>query len=110
MGLYEEAVAAFRSGATGRAEDLALELLSQARDDGDAGGQVDGLCMLARVALRRDDLEHASRLASEARALARRSGERSLERMPHHLQAAAVRMQGGYAEARVLYTESIDLN
>jgi ATP/maltotriose-dependent transcriptional regulator MalT len=110
MGLYEEAVAAFRSGATGRAEDLALELLSQARDDGDAGGQVDGLCMLARVALRRDDLEHASALASEARALARRSGERSLERMPLHLQAAAIRMQGGYAEARVLYTESIDLN
>jgi len=35
MGLYEEAVAAFRSGATGRADDLALELLRQARDDGD---------------------------------------------------------------------------
>ncbi len=37
MGLYEEAVAAFRSGATGRAEDLALELSSRARDEGDVG-------------------------------------------------------------------------
>jgi hypothetical protein len=32
--------------------------------------------MMARVALRRDDLEQASRLALEARALARRAGER----------------------------------
>ena len=36
MGLYEDAVVAFASGATGPAEDLALGLLSQALDDGDA--------------------------------------------------------------------------
>lgn len=32
---YEDAIAAFRSGATGRAEELSLELMSQARDGGD---------------------------------------------------------------------------
>ncbi|GAC1473636.1 MAG: hypothetical protein PVS3B2_10270 [Candidatus Dormibacteraceae bacterium] len=110
MGLYEESLAAFRAGETGRARDLALELLSEARDNGDAGGQVDGLCMLARVALRRGDLAHVSALAAEARALARRAGDRRLERMPIHLLAVAFRMRGDYAEARVLYMESIDLN
>ena len=33
MGTYQESVAAFRSGETGRAEELALELLNRARDD-----------------------------------------------------------------------------
>ena len=94
----------------GRSEELALELLSQAREVGDIGGQVDGLCMLARVALRRGDLERVGALAGEARALARRAGERRLERMPIHMQAVAVRMRGSYSEARVLYEESIDLN
>lgn len=110
MGIYEDSIAAFRSGDTGRADELALELLSQARDEGDIGGQVHGLCMLARVALRRGDLRHVSDLASEARALAQRAGERRLERMPIHMQAVAVRMRGAYSEARVLYEESIELN
>jgi hypothetical protein len=110
MGSYEDSIAAFRAGETGRAEELALELLSRARDEGDISGEVDGLCMLARVALRRGDLEHVGALAAEARALARRAGERRLERMPIHLQAVAVRMLGAYSEARVLYQESIELN
>jgi ATP/maltotriose-dependent transcriptional regulator MalT len=66
--------------------------------------------MLARVALRRGDLQHVAELAGEARAMARRSGERRLERMPIHMQAVAVRMSGQYSEARVLYEESIQLN
>jgi ATP/maltotriose-dependent transcriptional regulator MalT len=110
MGFYENSIAAFRSGDTGRAEELALELLSLARDEGDISGQVDGLCMLARVALRRGDLERVSALAGEARALARRAGERRLERMPIHLQAVAVRMSADYSGARLLYEESIALN
>lgn len=110
MGIYDDAIAAFRSGATGRAEELGLELLSQARDAGDVSGQVDGLCMLARVALRRGDLVHVSALAGEARALASRAGERRLDRMPIHIQAVAVRMRGDYSEARLLYEESIVLN
>jgi ATP/maltotriose-dependent transcriptional regulator MalT len=110
MGIYDDAIAAFRSGATGRAEELGLELLSQARDAGDVSGQVDGLCMLARVALRRGDLVHVSVLAGEARALASRAGERRLDRMPIHIQAVAVRMRGDYSEARLLYEESIVLN
>jgi hypothetical protein len=110
MGAYEESLAAFRSGETGRAEELALELLSQARVDGDVAGQVDGLSMLARVALRRGDLSRVGALAAEARGLARRAHERRLERMPIHLQAVAVRMRGVFSEARVLYEESIELN
>jgi hypothetical protein len=110
MEIYEDAIAAFRSGATGRAEDLALELLSEARDAGDANSQVDGLCMLARVALRRGDLERVSILAGEARGLARRAGQHRLERMPIHMQAVAVRMRADYSSARLLYEESIELN
>lgn len=48
MGLYQDSLAAFHTGATGQAEDLALELLRQARDGGDVSDEVDGLCMLAR--------------------------------------------------------------
>jgi tetratricopeptide (TPR) repeat protein len=110
MATYKDSIEAFRSGETGRAEELALELLSQARIDGDVSGQIDGLCMLARVALRRGDLSHVMALAAEGRGLAHRAGERRLERMPIHLEAAAVRMRGDYSEARVLYQESIELN
>jgi tetratricopeptide (TPR) repeat protein len=110
MGTYEDSIAAFRAGETGLAEELALELLSQARDGGDVGDHIDALCMLARVALRRGDLEHVGALATEGRDLARRAGEPRLERMPIHMQAVAVRMQGAYSEARVLYQESIELN
>lgn len=49
-------------------------------------------------------------LAGEARAVARRAGERRLERMPIHLLAVGDRMRGRYSEARVLYVESLDLN
>lgn len=110
MGIYEDSIAAFRAGETGRAEELALALLSQARDDSDVSGQVDGLCMLARVALRRGELDHVKALAAEARGLARRAGQRRLERMPIHMHAVAVRMHADYSEARVLYMESIELN
>jgi ATP/maltotriose-dependent transcriptional regulator MalT len=110
MATYEDAIGAFRSGATGLAEALALGLLAQAREDGDLAGQVDAMCMLARVALRRGDLDHVGALAAEARGVARRTGERRLERMPIHMQAVATRMRGAYSEARILYQESIELN
>ena len=110
MGLYEDAIEAFRSGATARTEVLSLELLSDARESGDLSGQVDALAMLARIALRRGDLDHVIALAQEARALARRAGERRLERMPIHMHAVAVRMRGDFSAARLLYEESIEVN
>jgi ATP/maltotriose-dependent transcriptional regulator MalT len=110
MATYEDAIGAFRSGATGLAEALSLGLLALARDEGDLTGQVDALVMLARVALRRGDLAHVAELAAEARGLARRAGQRRLERMPIHMQAVVTRMRGAYSEARVLYEESIELN
>src|SRR6202521_2999035 len=110
MATLEDALHAFRSGATGLAEELALELLAQTRDEGNLEGQVESLVMLSRVALRRSDLAHAVEVAAAARGLARRAGERRLERMPIHIQAAATRMRGAYAEARTIYEESIELN
>ena len=110
MATLEGALHAFRSGATGLAEDLALELLAEARAEGDLEGQVESLVMLSRVALRRGDLAHSAELAGAARGLARRTGERRLERMPIHMQAAAARLRGAYAEARTIYEESIELN
>lgn len=110
MAMCGAAVAAFRAGETGLAEQLALDLLAAARDDADVAGQVDALCMLARVALRRGDVGHAGQLAEEARLVARRAGERRLERTPIHMQAAAVRMRGDFQHARVFYEESIELN
>jgi ATP/maltotriose-dependent transcriptional regulator MalT len=110
VGLYEDAIEAFRSGATARTEVLSLELLSDARESGDLSGQVDALSMLARIALRRGDLDHVIALAQEALGLARRAGERRLERMPIHMHAVAVRMRGDFSAARLLYEESIEVN
>jgi hypothetical protein len=110
MSVYEDSLAAFRAGETGLAEELALELLAEARDDDDVAGQVNALCMLARVALRRGDLRHTAELEEGARRLARRAGERRLEKIPIHMQAVAVRMRGDFQHARMFYEESIELN
>jgi len=121
VGIFEDSLKAFRSGNTGLAEELALELLGESLEeddeDGDAGhraGRVDALCMLARVALRRGDFFKVSSLADDAwgvslGAVGRRE-EAMLKRMPIHLMAVAARMRGEYADARLLYLESINLN
>jgi len=117
VGTYEDSLTAFRSGDTDLAELLALQLLGDSRDDDAEGGRPgsgDALCMLARVALRRGELYKVTTLADEAwemslGALDRRE-EMMLKRMPIHLMAVAARMRGEYAEARLLYLESIDLN
>src|SRR5947209_4331081 len=108
MGGYEEALGAFRSGDNERARELSAEALAAAQSDGDQAGQVDALCMLARVALRGNDFVRVRELADEARASA--AGDRRLVRMPVHMQAVAARMSGNLAEARELYEDSIELN
>jgi hypothetical protein len=118
VGIYEDSIKAFRSGDTDLAEELALELLGESRDGdedgGHRGGRVDALCMLARVALRRRDFWKVSALAEEGWAVSlgavERREEMRLKRMPIHLLAVGARMRGEYAEARLLYLESIDLN
>lgn len=107
---YEAALGAFRAGNTERAGALSAELLAMAREAGDERGELDALCMLARVALRKGDFERVGQLADEARDCARAAGDRHLERMPLHMQAVAARMAGNLAEARELYEQSIDLN
>lgn len=109
-GLYEQALAAFRSGDNDRARELSEALLRHARDADDAQGEIDGLCMLARVALREGDPARVAQLAGDARERARELADPSAERMPLHLQAAAARVAGDLARARRLYGESIALN
>jgi hypothetical protein len=117
VGTYEDSLTAFRSGDTDLAELLALQLLGDSRDDDADGGRpgsVDALCMLARVALRRGELYKVTTLADEAWGVSlgavERREEMMLKRMPIHLMAVAARMRSEYAEARLLYLESIDLN
>jgi uncharacterized protein YndB with AHSA1/START domain len=110
MSLYERALAAFRSGATDEASGFADELIAASRTSGDLVGEIDGLCMLSRVALRRGELQRVAELAEKARDLALQSKEGKLERMPLHLQAVAARMQGDFRLARQLYRQSIQLN
>ena len=110
MGDYEEALDAFRSGDNEKARRLSGEALTAAERDRDHAGQVDALCMLARVALRENDFTRVRELADEARARARTAGDERLERMPVHMQAVAARMSGNLVEARELHDESIELN
>jgi hypothetical protein len=107
---YEETLAAFRRGDDGTALRLAQEDVARARAADDAAGQVDGLCMLARIALRQGDLDALAARAQEAEQSARSSGSRRLLRMPLHLRAVAARMQGRFDEGRELYLASIALN
>lgn len=100
MTLYQDAMAAFRRGDIEKTRELSEALRR-------AGQEVDGLCMLARIAAREGDAETTKRLAAEARALA---GDERQERMPLHLQAFGARLAGEIDEARRLYEESIELN
>lgn len=108
MELIEEAVDAFRRGDTDHAARITEIALKVARDGNDTRREVDGLCMLARIALRRGELDEVAERADEARAKAR--GDPRLERMPIHIQAVAARMRGDLASARDLYRASLELN
>jgi hypothetical protein len=89
---------------------MAEALVRTSRASADLSGEIDGLCMLARIALREGDLLRVAMLAGEGRGLALRKKEPRLERMPLHLEAVAARMQGDFRTARELDRESIDLN
>jgi tetratricopeptide (TPR) repeat protein len=71
---------------------------------------VDGLCMLARVALRDGNLAEVVSRAEAAEQIARGAQAQHLQRMPVHLRAVAARMAGRYDEGRELYRHSIALN
>ena len=107
---YEETLEAFRRGDNDETERLAKLDLATAANARDPAAQVDALCMLARVALRRGDLATVTSRAEEAEDVARRSGDDRLRRMPVHLRAVSARMGGDFATARALYEQSIALN
>ncbi|HET6874330.1 MAG TPA: hypothetical protein VFH70_06100 [Acidimicrobiales bacterium] len=107
---YEETLAAFRRGDNAEAARLARTDLDQAAAEGDMAGQVDALCMLARVVLRQGHIAEVDSLAMQAQDVADESPDRRLQRMPIHLRAVAARMAGRHDEARRLYLRSIELN
>jgi tetratricopeptide (TPR) repeat protein len=107
---YEETLAAFRRGDNAEASRLAKMDLEEAVAGHDREGQVQSLCMLARVALRDGRLDDVDAYARQARDVALGASARKLERMPLHLIAVAARMAGRYDESRSLYLESIRLS
>jgi hypothetical protein len=110
VGYRQDALAAFRRGETDLVEQLSRRELARARASSDVATEVEAICMLARVAVRDDDVPEAERLGRVARALARGTGERRLELTPTHILAACARISGNLAFARTLYQESISLN
>ena len=106
----EQTLAAFRRGDNSEAARLADSDVAQARAIGDRQAWVQGLCMLARVALREGNLAEVVARAEEAEQIAERSGDDRLRRMPLHLRAVAARMAGRYDEGRERYVQSIALN
>lgn len=107
---YEETLQAFRRGDNDEARRLAQLDLDAAEQAGDHAGQVDALCMLARVALRQQDLDAVTSRACRAEEIARDAADQRLRRMPVHLQAVSARMAGDFGKARDLYQRSIRLN
>jgi tetratricopeptide (TPR) repeat protein len=110
MGRYEDALAAFRSGDNTQARRLSETLLTEARRSGNASDEVDGLCMLSRVALREHRLDDVKEHAEAAQQVADAQSDVRLGRMPLHMRAVAARISGDPATARRLYEQSIDLN
>ena len=108
--LYADGVIAFRAGDESRSRARNEELLAVARAAADARGECDGLTGLARLALRAGEYREVVRLARDARALAAKAGDVSAAAAPLHLEAAGVRLQQRYDEARDLYLQSLELN
>ena len=81
-----------------------------ARAAGDVRGECDGLTGMARLALRQGDYSDVVHLARQARTKARQADDPAAEASPLHLEAAGVRLQGRYEDARGLYLESLALN
>jgi tetratricopeptide (TPR) repeat protein len=108
--LYGAGVIAFRAGDDVASRALNGELLELARVSVDVRGECDAMTGLARLALRRGDYEEVVSLARQARDKARLAGEAEAEAAPLHLEAAGVRLQQHYEDARRLYAESLELN
>ena len=108
--LYADGLFAFRSGDQVRSLARNEEALRIARETDDARGECDALTGLARLALRDGRYDDVVTLAVQGRERARATRDREAEASPLHLQAAGVRLQGDYATARELYSESLELN
>jgi len=109
MAFRDEAFAAFRRGEPEVVARMSRAELDRARASGDIAGEVEALCMQARVALCGDDLATAGDLATEALSVAGRADDVGLGRGPIHVLAALARMSGDLGLARIRYGESIEL-
>jgi len=110
MAFRDEAFAAIRRGETDVVARLSQTELARARAAGYVAGEVEALCMQARVALVGDDLAAAGSLAAEALSVAVRADDRGLGRGPIHILACVARMSGDLDSARIRYGESIALS
>ncbi|MFD7306685.1 tetratricopeptide repeat protein [Promicromonospora sp. NPDC059942] len=110
MSFSETARAAFRRGDDAAVARLADDEAERARAADDLPALVEALYMRSRLAIRGGDLTEAARIASEALAVAVRTGDRRLEERPRHVLAGVTRMAGDLPRARLLYQESIELN
>ncbi len=109
VALYGRGELAFRQGHNPEARGFFQRAQTTAREVGDWHSENRSLCGLARTALRDHDYDGVDRLAGEGGCVAREHGDRDLEWLPQHMQAAAARMRGETAQARSLYQRSIDL-
>lgn len=110
MTFSETARAAFRRGQDDVVARLADAEAERARAADDPPALVEALYLRSRLAVRAGDLPGAARIASEALAVAVRTGDRALEERPRHVLAGVTRLAGDLPRARVLYQESIELN
>jgi tetratricopeptide (TPR) repeat protein len=108
--LYADGVIAFRAGDSDRSLARNHELLEIARATDDVRGECDGLTGMARLALRRGDYPEVVRLAREAHEKAVAAGDPAAAAAPLHLEAAGMRLQRRYDDARRLYLDSLELN
>lgn len=108
--LDDEGYDAFVAGDTESARRLHARSLEIAREAAEPSAVASALAGLMRVALRERDFDGLSNLVSEGEAVARESGDESLNRYPLHMKAEGARIQGNLKEARQAYLASLALN
>src|SRR5260370_23015508 len=108
--LYGDGLIAFRQGDNQRSRSRNEELLELAPRIEDVRGECDGLTGLARLALRASDYGAVVELAREARLKARAAADREAEAAPMHLEAAGLRLDNRYDEARRTYQDRPELS
>ena len=108
--LYEEGLAAFRSGDQERSRQLNDQVLIIGRELDDPATMVRGLIGLSRIAFRDQDHATVRALCAEATPYWEQLDDTSQVTSPIHLLAESARLEGNLVQARVYYDQSIAYN